>query len=382
MTTNRAFQPVHQQLASFSIAAGANFTAKLRDLYTQIDGRIGHLAGFLIEVALTPTFTTSPTQAGTNKILSLVEFFDGRQIRFRGTGNDLRQFERLEHGGELSAQPGLAATGNPRYFSRYLPVGPDRFSGAPSDFLIPSALLMNGELRVQCGALTDVSADTTAVSGTIIVTAVIIPLDEIRIPPFYERQTYTLNSDDRISGKGLYAFVGISKSSAYDAFIAADLSNILVETGTFAVVNTVNASVLSRMFNVQMGGQQVGGVQGEPLNATYDAAQRAINQAGATALIAGIADLQPALWCMPGTRITKIAARVDNAMRIKSPGTITSGLKVHVSRFLPQGPDVINAMQAECERQLNVRGKLKIKTISKDAYSGPHAAYMPWAVSL
>jgi hypothetical protein len=378
------FQLIHQQLASFSIAASAPFTVKLRDLATQMDGRIAHLAGFLIEVALTATYTTTPTQVGLQKLLSNIEFFDGRQVRFRGNGNDLRQFERLENGTVIGGDAKVAASmsTNPRYFSRFLSMGPAKFQGNPSDYVIPTCLLSNGELRLQCGALLDLSADTTAMSGTIIVTALLVPLDEIRLPPFYERQTYTLTSDDRLGGKGLYAFLGASKSTSYDAFAAGEVGSVLVETGTFPIVPTVNGSLLGRAFNASMFNGPIGGVQAEPINATHDTNQREPDYSGVTALLAGIANLQPYLWCEPGCRISKIAARVDNSMRIKTSGTVTTGLRMHVGRFLPQGPDVIDAMQAEAERQLNVRGKLKIKTLSKGEYQGPYAAYMPWSVKV
>jgi len=380
----KASQFVHQQLGTFTIAANALCVAKLRDLMTQIDGRIAHLAGFIIECAPTATYTTTPTQAGIQQLLSSIEFHDGRQVRFRGNGNDLRQHERLENGSSLGGEPTIATSGStyPRYFSRFLSCGPLRFAGNPSDFVIPTALLMNGELRISVGALTAMSADVTALSGSIIVTALLVPLDEIRIPPFYERATYTMTSDDRLGGKGLYAFVGASKSSTYDAFTSGTVGAVLLETGTFPVVSNVNASILGRAFNSEMGNGAVGGVQAEPLDTTYDATQRAPNYAAATALLAGIADLQPMLWCPPGCQISKVAARVDNAMRVKTSGTVTTGLRVHVGRFLPQGPDVIDALKSEAERNLNVRGALKIKTLSKDAYRGPAAAYMPWAVKV
>lgn len=378
------FQPVMQQLASFTLSAGQNYVAKLRDLMTQIDGRFAHVAGFLIEVAATPAYTTTPTNVGLHKILSNIEFFDGRQVRFRGGGNDLRQFERLENGTPIGSDPKIAAamTGNPRYFARYMSVGPSRFQGNPSDFVLPTCLLMNGELRIQSGALADVSADTTTLTGTIIITAVLVPLDEIRIPPFYERQTYTMNSDDRLSGKGLYAFVGASKSGSYDNFAAGEVGTVLAETGTFPLVPTINASVLGRLFNSQMLTGQFGGVQAEPLNATHDTNQRAPDYSGVTALVAQVADLQPYIWSQPGCRISKVAGRVDNAMRLKTSGSVLSGLRVHVGRFLAQGPDVIDGLKQEAERQLNVRGTVKIKTLSKQAYSGPYAAFMPWAVKV
>lgn len=382
MFTN--FQTVKQQLASIAIVAGGNNVVKLRDLTTQIDGRIAHLIGFEIEVAMTPAYTTTPTQVGLRNVLSLIEFFDGRQIRTRATGNSLRQHNRLEFGIQSGGDPKVAAamTGNPRYLRQWLGVGPAKFAGSPSDFAMCNALLMNGELRLTVGQLTDLSADTTALTGTIIVTAVHVLLDEVRLPPFYERQTYQVTSDDRLGGKGLYAYLGVSKSSAYGAFAAGEYGTALVETGTFPVVPNINPSILAALFNHEMGNGAVGGVQGEPINATHDTNQRDPDYSGVTALLAGIADLQPLLACPPGTRISKIAARVDNALRIKSSGSVTSGLLAHVGRFLPQGPDVVDALVKEVERQLNISTKPRPKTLSKDDYKGPYVAYMPWALKI
>lgn len=384
MNALAGFQLIKQQLASFALVAGGNNVVKLRDLMTQADGRIAHLVGFLIEVAMSPTYTATPTQAGLRNVLNLIEFFDGRQIRTRATGNSLRQHNRLENGWQVGGDPKIAAamSTNPRYLRTYLGVGPARFAGSPSDFALCNALLMNGELRINVGQLTDLSADTTALTGTIIVTALIAPLDEVRVPPFYERQTYQITSDDRLGGKGLYSTIGVSKSSAYGAFAAGEYGAALLETGTFSVVPNVNPSILGAAFNFEMGNGAIGGVQAEPINATHDTNQRDPDYSGVTATLAGIADLQPLLFCQPGCRISKVAARVDNAMRIKSSGTVTSGLLAHVGRFLPQGPDVIDALKAEVERNLNISTKARPKTLSKDDYKGPYLAYMPWALKV
>lgn len=378
------FQTIKQQLATIAIAAGGTGTVKLRDLMTQIDGRFAHLLGFILEVRATPTYTATPTQVGLRNILSLIEFFDGRQIRTRATGNSLRQHNRLEHGWQVGGDAKIAAamSGNPRYFRMWLGCGPARFAGGTSDFALPSCLLMNGELRFGFGALTDVSADTTALTGDLIVTAVLAPMDEIRVPSFFERQTYQITSDDRIGGKALLAFLGLSKSVAYGAFAAGEVGSVLVETGTYSAVPNIAASVLGAGFNIEMGNGAVGGVQAEPVNATHDTNQRDPDYSGVTALLAGVADLQPILTCEPGCRISKVAARVDNAARIKTSGSVTSGLLAHVGRFLPQGPDVIDALQQEAERALNVKTKANPKTLSKADYRGPYLAYMPWALKV
>ena len=148
------------------------------------------------------------------------------------------------------------------------------------------------------------------------------------------------------------------------------------------MVPTVNASVLGALFNHEMGNGAIGGVQAEPINATHDTNQRDPDYSASTALLAGVADLQPLIYCPPGCRISKVAARVDNALRIKSSGSVTSGLLAHVGRFLPQGPDVIAALKAEAERNLNIATKARPKTLSKDDYQGPYTAFMPWALKV
>lgn len=381
------YQIVPQQLPTIAIAAGSKSVIKLRDLTAKVDDRVCHLLGFIIEEQLTATYTTTPTTVGLNKLISNLEFFDGSQVRFKGTGNDLRQFERLENGGYGDGEGRIAAatSAQPKFTRRFLSVGPMRMYGAPKDWVLPNVLLDNGELRITQGALTDISADTTVITGNIVVTALSVLLDDLRIPPFYERQTFTVNSDDRITGKGLYAFLGYSKDTNYSAFSAGDIGNVFVDTGTAQVIPTVDSQILTSLYNREFNVGLLNGLQGDPRNGTHDVNQRIVDWSGGTALAAMTADLQAILAMPPGGRITKISSRVDNSLRVKSSGAVTSGLQLHVGRILPQDGGVVGTMVDRALAKLGMKGALRFDLASGKTNPGGKSRarqYLPFAVKL
>lgn len=383
-----SYQTIQKQVASFSISGASNqFTHRCRDLDLFIDGQPAHLIGYTLSVSLTPTYTTTPTLVGLMKgTFANVQFYDGRQIRLNCNGMELRNFERLEYGRLVNPDPKQAAamSGNPRYFARHIPIGLPLFQGNPSDFAIAVANLQNGELRITTGALTDYSADTTAVVGTIEVIAHLIKLDgEIRIAPIVERQVYSLTPDDRLTAAGLYPFVGMADTSSYGNFAAATLGAFTVEAGTFPMVLGVNAPSLGRAFHAQMASGLLGGVQAEPGHATHDTNQRIPDYTGTTAIAAQGADFQPIVWSAPGCRISKVAANVRSAMRIKWSGSKTSNGLVHVTRILPSSDQLIAGQVREASQVLNVQVRdFNLKTISKKAYNGPLRPFMPYAAKL
>jgi len=381
----KGYQTINYPLPSQTFAAGGQSVVRMRDLPLQLYGRITHLAALHLEVTLTPAYTTAPTVVGHNALFNRLEFFDGQQVRFSGDGNALRQFERLENGGNrvMEALTNVG-TGNPRYFSRTLYLGPPNFAGAPTDFVMPVCALENGELRIKWGALTDLSADCTAATATVRVTAVLVLLDEIRVPPFYERQVYTLGSNDSpIAGRGLYAFVAACNSSSYDAFAAADLANVTIDTGLGQAVPGTDARVLAKLYNQQYGKGSLDGIAGDPNNATYDVNDRIVNLGTPTAFAAQALDLAPLLWCVPGQYLSKIQAQVESSMRLRWSGSNGAGTIALVGRFLAQPPGAVGSIAERARRALGASGgRIKIKTLSKEDYSGPFVEFMPWALKV
>lgn len=374
----KGFQTIQFPLPTQTFAAGGRSVVRLRDLPAELFGRIAHLAGIHLTVDLDPTYTTAPTVVGHNALFSRIELFDGQQVRFTGNGNDLRMFERLENGGSraMEALTNGGSTNN-RYWSRYLSLGPPNMAGSPTDFVFPCAALENGELRINWGALTDISADTTAATATVYVTAVLVLLDEIRIPPFYERQTYSLaGADSPIPGRCLALFMGLCNSNAYDAFTAGDIDNVTVGTGLGDVVPSVDASALTHLFNQMWGRGSVDGIAGDPFNATYDVNNRIVNLGTPTALAAQALDQQPVLWMPKEGRITKCVAIVDSSLRVRWSGANGAGTIMHLGRLLEQPPAVIATIAERAARRLGVRGALKLKLLDGGS-PGPFVPYLP-----
>src|SRR3990167_4607528 len=283
----QGFQRVMYPLPTQTYAAGGRSVVRLRDLPAEIFGRIAHVAAIHLVVDLDPTYTTAPTVVGHNALFSRIELFDGQQVRFTGNGNDLRFFEALENGGKRSMEALANATTESRYFSRVIHLGPPNMAGSPTDFVLPCAALENGELRINWGALTDISADTTAATATVYVTAALVLLDEIRIPPFYERQTYTLSgADSPVPGRCLAMFMDLANSSSYDAFAAADLGNITVSTGLGDILPGHSAPALNHIYNSDWGKGSIDGLAGEPFIAADDDSNRIVNIGTPTALAA------------------------------------------------------------------------------------------------
>jgi hypothetical protein len=372
------FQTVPYPLPSVTFAAGGRASVPLRTLPPEIMGRVAHVIGYSFECILAPAFTTAPTVIGQNAMVARLELFDGQQVRFSGGFNDLRMFERLECGGELTPEsPTTGTTGQTRCWERTLFNGPPLLLGSPTDHAYPCASLENGELRFTFGALTDISADTTAATGTINVTAHLVLLDKIRVPPYYERQVYTLSgSDQQFPSKALYAFVGLCNSSSYDAFTVGDLANITVDTGKGQVVPAVHAAVLWRKYNKDFGRGRVGGLVGDP-RATTDVAPRDINYGTPTALQAAVADQQPVIWMPPDGRITKIVADVETNLRVRWSGANGSGTIMHVGRFLEQPSSVRATIALKTLQKFGKGGDVPTTATLTGGNPGPKEQYLP-----
>lgn len=385
MGGNKNFQTINYPLPSLSWVAGGRTVIRGRDLPATVFGRIAHLKAIHFEFDLDPTYTAVPTVVGHNNVINRLEFFDGQQVRFTGSLNALRMFERLENGGNrvMEAVTGNASTNN-RYWSRMLYMGPPGFAGSPSDFVYPCAALENAEIRVNWGALTDISSDTTAATCSVRVTAVLVLLDEVRIPPFYERTETTLaGADTPITGRALYAYIGLCNSSTYDAFAAGDIATVTVDTGQGQLVPATDARALSKLYNQEHGRGSLDGLAGDPNNATYDVNDRIVNLGTPTALAAQAFDLQPVVWCPPGTRITKVAGAVESSLRLRWSGANGSGTMALVGRILAQPPTAVAAIAERARRVLGAQGgNIKVKTLSKDSYNGPAVEFMPYSYKL
>lgn len=379
----KAFQTYPHVMKTLSWSAGGNDTLSFDSLPLRIQGRTAHFAGFYVDVFVDPTYTTAPTIAGINSILSNVVFYDGAQERMNLSGFDMRNFEIAETGKLLIPDPPTTnGSTNEVCFRRFFPVGPLQYEGNPTDFVIPCAALKSGELRFRFGALTDFSADTTVLgSMNIRVTAVLVALDkELRLPPAFERRTINFGATDcLIQGRALYTFLGIMKQ-ANTAFATGDLSEISWDGGQGQSPSVI-CSTLTAIFHAQMRAGQVNQTGGEPRVATYDLNSRTPNLGAFTALGAAELFMQPVIVSPDNSRITKILWEASAGMRVRWTGSFATP-KILVARILEQPETAYAALGARAATALGIGAPTgaKVKTLDKTPYKGPRTNYMPWAL--
>lgn len=364
-------------------SAGGRATTPLRDLPHKVRGRIAHLAGISWEVDVDPTFTTAPTVVGLNNVVSDLKIHDGVQLRHDGGFNYLRVFEALEFGRLPTPEPDTnSGSTNNFYFTRYWSPGPMRFEGNPSDFAIACSALENAAISYTFGALTDISADTTAATVTLKCTAWLLLLDEVRVGPVYARSAYAANSADfLLAGRALYPYLALLNSASVDAITAGDFGSITVNDGEGEIVSAVDAEVLTRAFHAQMGSGQFTIVQGEPRSGTDD--NPVIKNGGTpTALVAATAAIQPVLWTAPGGLISKVVARPDSGLRVRWNGSQASAI-ILSGRILDQPMTAVATMATKALNKLGLpfRGA-KVKTLSKQPYTGRTPEFMPYKVDV
>lgn len=378
----KAFQLYPYTLPSQTYSAGTNGTQTLRDLPKQLFGRLAHLAKITFSVVVTPTYTTAPTVVGNNNVFTGVDFWDGSVMRFQGGFNHIRAHERINHGKiRLTDGDTDIASASARYYRRVLHVGPPQFEGSPSDWLIPTGCLENGELRYRHGALTDLSADTTAATGTVRVVAHLALLDELRIPPCYTFTNQSLTAADaQLPGRALYTSLGLLNSASFDAFTAGDLGNIRFDLGQGDIVPSVHRADLYASFQDDFATGELSGFNGDP-EAAGDDNIKIVNRGTPTALVAAPNDLQPVVWSPPGARISKLNL-AESVARIRWDGTQSTAVAL-LGRILPQPGTVVAAMVGKALGRLNLQAKnAEVKTLSKDKYNGPYTEFMPWKVRL
>lgn len=380
----KAFQLVPYVLRPPTFAAGGTDVVTLEALPETSLGRVAHLAGIEFDCTVTPTFTTAPTTVGINNIVRRLEFNDGSQPRFQGGFNYLRLFEMLENGRLRIPDPDSnSGSTNTFHFGRYLPMGPWGFQGDPTDFLMPCAALKTAKLEFNWGALTDFSADTTVLTVTMRIIAWLAFLDkELRIPPFYERNSFQVsNADASMPGRALYACGGLLNSSAVDAISAGDFSELILSTGSGDLPG-VSCSSLERAFHAHMDSGHLTQVHGEPRAATDDNPKK-VNDGTPTALVGADAFVQPWCWSPRGSRISKLALMAESALRLRWPsGSQATGVVLY-GRFLAQSPEARAAFGAKALQKLGMKDRgARVKTLSKEDYTGPRDEFMPVAVKV
>lgn len=364
--------PIYKTITEATISANATVRAAGKDLPLMYGDRLLYHRGWLIEIDLTPTFTTNPGVVGHNNLLSLVKFRMNGQDRYALSGNAIRMFERHENGGKHAVTEAIqTASASSRVWARYIPNGP-RFFANENDFSICNALLTDAELNVKLGALLDISGDTTVITGTIRLIAVMEAKDDIDIAPWFERREETVSTGQTLEGECLLAEVALCNSSAYGAITAGGFGSLTLETGLGNVVDATDARILNRGYQHLWCPGQVDASQGDAYSAT-DVNQRQVNLASPTALAVQTADLQTVLHYGPRQKIAGLPAYVRSNFKVKWAGTNTSAVRL-VGRFLPIEDTKVGEMVETAARVLGksvVPRSSHVKTISKKTGAGP-----------
>ncbi len=383
-----AAQLIPYPLPSITTAVSGTATTTLRDLPKTLMGRIAHLAGVSFEVsfAVTSGLTMSslaPSPHEIQNVVTRLEISDGSMNRFVGSFQSLRFREMLENQGRnLTPDPDAIATTEAAAFTRYWTPGPANFAG-PSDFVIPCGALENGEIRYGFGALTDIHANCTAAIATITPVAWIMLLDEVRIPPAYEWNQWVAGASDiNLTGRALYAHLALANDTAFAAITALDFANTTVSVGTGDVVPNVHAAILGYAYFAQQKTGSLSFITGDVRASTSDAAKN-INAGTPTALEVAVKRVSPVLWTPPEAKITKMVALAESVCRVKWSGANGSGTVVMGGRILEQSETVVAGLAAKALGRLGLRnGGIKVKTLSKQPYTGPRPEFMPFSVKV
>ena len=209
-------------------------------------------------------------------------------------------------------------------------------------------------------------------------------MDEIRIPPAHERNSYVFGAAEyTVQGRALYCTVGLQSGGLKTptAITAGQIGNVSVDTGRGAV-SAVSAQSLAAFSRYLLMSGDITQLMGEPASVTDHVANE-VNAGAPTALQATFAGIQPIIVSPLDSRITKLNYLSESGLRVRWSGSLTTGL-VHVGRIVAQ-PDTARAAiaaKALAELRMNPKG-LKAKVLKGDGMSsGPRADFMPYAVKV
>lgn len=386
----KGFQPYIKVLDSETLTFGTHTEWEVavgRKLPHHVGQGIAHLVGFLVEADLDPTFTTAPTTFGVQASVAKVVFHDGIDERISCSMNDLRVAEILENQGRVLMPDPDTSSGstNNFYFRRYITIGPSGFIGAPSDFLLPCAAIPEATLKFHLGALTDISADTTAATLALRVSAVMVPLwNELRVPPLYQRRAYAGAANKaEIAGSALYPLLWMADAATYAAISAGDFGAITLNGAQGPIISAVDAETLGALFHAVNRTGQLSPVQGEPRAATDDN-PKVVNSGTPTALVAPTAAIQAVLFPAEAQRIEKIGARSLQNLELSWAGSQATA-HIGVGRMLERTDGGVATLIANACAALKVSDKpdqSKVKTVTKTLYTGHRGKFMPLDIAV
>jgi hypothetical protein len=210
------------------------------------------------------------------------------------------------------------------------------------------------------------------------ITARLALLDEVRIPPAYERRTFsTAVADVQLPGRALYDVLALLNSANFDAISAGDFGSIQLDLGKGFVVPSINDRDLQSAFWAQ---KEVNfqGQQGEPLNSSDDS-MKVVNTASPTAVVGAVANVQPVIFSGREQYISKLHL-AESLARLQWNGSQATAV-ILSGRILAQPMSVVGNLINKAFAELPFSpGTPKIPTLSKREYTGPFVDFMPWKV--
>jgi hypothetical protein len=292
------------------------------------------------------------------------------RLLFNGSFASQRLQDALERGYLSVPEPDAAATTEAVNFCRVFKLGPDNFADS-DDFIQPAAIFRGGSINFGFGALTDGSANCTALTLTVQPYAVCQLHDELILGAICERFETSLTSGQNIGGEALYTHLGLAKAN-FASISAGDFANVTTIADGF-VRQPIHVADLERMYHADMGvptNQTI--VHGEPRAATDDNPKLI----SGTSVAAQPQYLSPVIWSPQGAKLSKLVFAAKPNLVIQWSGSATGYMLA--SRILPRSAADFGKADALVRAALSVSiNSVDARTLSKEAYKGPRRSYMP-----
>ena len=311
-------------------SASGRDTIDLSGLVPTMAGLVCNVEAITFDVDFTPTLS-----AGTIKpeevqnVIKTLTIKDGVRTLFDGSFASLRQFEMLERGKLSQPDNDLLATTERGGFGRVWRVSPP-FAANPDDFKIPAAVFKGGRISVTYGALTDMTANLTALTAVIQPIVWVSLSHDVILSPMLERYEVLGTNGVAQSLEAMYLFAAMANSAAFDAITAGDFANITV-IGNGISQEAIAAAALTRAYYDAMGSGHVTELAGENRAAPDDNAKVVTG----TAVAASLLGLQPILWSPRGAKLTKLVWEAKPSLTIKWSGSQSTGYQLF-TRILPR----------------------------------------------
>lgn len=372
MASSSAYQTLQIPLNSVSFSANGTSTVDFGPLQAQIAGRIAHVSAIKLAVTYTPTLSSGTvTCENAQKWVRSLVIKDGTgRILFNGSFASQRLQDALERGWLSVPEHDAAATTEQVNFMRVFRLGLDNFEDS-DDFVQPAAVFRGGSITFGFGALTDGSANCTALTMTVQPLVEVQLHDELILGTLVERYESSLTSGQVLGTEALYTHLGLGKSG-FSAISAGDFANVTTIANGF-IRQSLDIRHLEAAYHADMmvpSGFTV--VHGEPRAATDDNPK----VANGTAIASSSALLSPVIWCPQGAKLSKLIFHAMPNLVVQWSGSATA--YALATRILPRSSADFGKAMALVQAALGINAnKVDARTISKEPYTGPRRAYYP-----